>query len=191
MNPKTNTPTGSNHRGHVRPLYSAVGAVCGSSLMAGPAPQTPNTSLMYYLAQYLGPYSSPPVPLYSTPSTSSSQWYSSIFQCPSARTVILAQNGSTANPLAAAIYYLAPSYIPSPGLVAYPFGYPGSPSVQPMRLVNIMSPGNTVALEDVDQLIYGAGSIRVARNPVHGSCRNTLYFDGHVNPVSTNPVSAP
>jgi len=45
-----------------------------------------------------------------------------------------------------------------------------------------------VMLMDVDQKNpYGVGSQTVAAAPVHGSFRNALYFDGHVQPISIKP----
>jgi prepilin-type N-terminal cleavage/methylation domain-containing protein/prepilin-type processing-associated H-X9-DG protein len=156
------------------PLWSGQTATCTTSAASN--------LLMYFLAPYLGPYASPAAPYLASPG----QWYSSIFECPSARSVILVQNKS----LDGAIYFLAPGYLPStgPALVVRPFGYPPVPPAgltQPMRLVSLAGMQNVVALTDLDQKNYGVKPT-VAAEPVHGSYRNTLYFDGHVQPVANH-----
>ena len=167
---------GDNNGALPGPIWSAQMATC-------PNYATANYELMYFLAPYLGPYG-PPVPPYLP---ASSAWYSAIFECPSARKVILAQHRS----LTDGLHFFAPSY-PSPsGSALNPFGYPPVPPaglIQPMRLVTLVGVQNIVALEDLDQKTpYGVGSQTVAAAPVHGSYRNKLYFDGHVQPIPIKP----
>ena len=122
--------------------------------------------LMYFLAPYLGPYG-PPVPPYVV---IANEWYSPIFECPAARRVLLAQNNGSLN---LPYFYLASS----------PFT-----TIPPTRIVNLVAKQATVALMDLDQKTpYGVGSATVAAAPVHGFCRNTLYFDGHVQAVPVAP----
>lgn len=136
------------------------------------------SNLMDYLIPYLGPYIPSPA-IYAAPGT----WYAPMFECPSARQVILSQQKS----LSGALSYKAPWYL-SPDGTKYmiPFGYPTLSA--PMRLVSIERMQKNIALTDLDQKTpYSVGSTYVAAVPAHGSHRNTLYFDGHVEPVPVNP----
>jgi prepilin-type processing-associated H-X9-DG protein len=83
------------------------------------------------------------------------------------------------------------------GALTYPFGYPyagGLPggvgnvgtNEEPKRLREIISPAVSWAITDADQ----QNATNVARyypflplKPSHGSVRNTLYFDWHVDVV--------
>ena len=70
-----------------------------------------------------------------------------------------------------------------------PFGYPPDPSASaqqpPHKLSEIQgtaSPSDIWALADLDKVAVTAGGWRplVPDQPVHGTTRNYLYFDGHV-----------
>jgi prepilin-type processing-associated H-X9-DG protein len=140
---------------------------------SGQAAECPSTGspyqLIYILANYLGPYGPPVAPYTVRPNT----WYSPVFECPAARKIILAQNKT----LTGAIYYVTTYLL---------FGFP--PNIaQPMRLVNIPSLQTMVVMRDADQTFYGKGAPTVAAAPPHGSYRNTLYLDGHVEPVPVKP----
>ena len=69
-----------------------------------------------------------------------------------------------------------------------PFGYPAGNApndADPLRLTQIPAPANTWALIDTDQ--YGINnpantwSAQLPKMPVHGSVRNSCFFDGHVD----------
>ena len=69
-----------------------------------------------------------------------------------------------------------------------PFGYPAGNApndADPLRLTQIPDPANTWAMIDTDQ--YGINnpantwSAQLPKMPVHGSVRNSSYFDGHVD----------
>lgn len=64
-----------------------------------------------------------------------------------------------------------------------PFGYPRTS--EPIKIDHIPSPARTPALYDLDQAVAGGGTnLNIPPKPVHGSTRNTLFFDGHVKAVS-------
>jgi len=147
---------------------------------------TTTTQLMFSLVDYLGPYGHP-VPPYSVSfSVNPGIWYSPLFECPSARRIILTQTKT----LDSSTSYLLPTFL-IPGIATlFPYGYPtkpGDPPKPPMKLVNLPSLQKVAAMSDVDQLVYGKGSSTVAAAPAHGSYRNTLFFDGHVEAVPVKP----
>jgi prepilin-type N-terminal cleavage/methylation domain-containing protein/prepilin-type processing-associated H-X9-DG protein len=91
------------------------------------------------------------------------------------------------------IYLLNSDVDPSPNVVP-PFGYPvnsGSPAIQPIKYNAIDSYGpksQIYAITDVDQAFPGLDpSISwwtdLPNKPVHGSARNQLFFDWHVEAV--------
>jgi prepilin-type N-terminal cleavage/methylation domain-containing protein/prepilin-type processing-associated H-X9-DG protein len=65
------------------------------------------------------------------------------------------------------------------GTVINPWGYPGSKGADPANTLQI-DLANTVALRDLDLKAGDPGWPNVPPEPVHGSARNLLYFDGHV-----------
>lgn len=146
-----------------------------------------DAELMSYLSPYLGPYQSPPASYNAVSGT----LYSPTLECPSARKIIQAQHGS----LASAFYYIGPSVVLSTGVRVFPFGYPALPAndppkppQSPITFVTLDGSQNFVALLDVDQKRpYGVGNQNIAATPAHGKYRNTLYFDGHVNPEPVKP----
>lgn len=85
----------------------------------------------------------------------------------------------------AAIYVINPhNLIPGDGS-SRPFGNAnGSPRTPSLRLSAIPDPVRTYMLSDIDKESTGAGSWPVeAASPVHGSVRNQVFFDGHVEAV--------
>ena len=75
------------------------------------------------------------------------------------------------------------------GAVAWPFGYPGTSN--PIRLAEIKSPSHAVAMLDLDQQDASsyAGVSTVPLTGIHAGRRNCLFFDGHVEALTTIPTS--
>ncbi len=94
------------------------------------------------------------------------------FVCPAwAKTV---PNPKTNTALNSMVFQLANTVALPDGTTLYPFGRWYGPG---MRLGEIPRPSATWMVRDVDQLL---DSRSLVPTPVHGSSRNLLYFDGHV-----------
>jgi len=123
--------------------------------------------LVMSLAPYLGPY-----PRAARPYTvSPDNLCSPLFECPAAKSIVMTQCTNL------------------DGFISYQngsnndaFGYPATMGWEvklPKRLAAIPA-SSTVAVKDCDQLVAYSGNSHVAARMAHGSHRNTLYFDGHV-----------
>jgi len=77
-----------------------------------------------------------------------------------------------------------------PYQVNHHFGYPpsqngSSPGRDPLYISSIEDPAVTMALTETDrQYEFSVRSAGLANVPVHGTHRNQLFFDGHVEAVS-------
>ena len=89
-------------------------------------------------------------------------------------------------------YLLNPDADPKPGPLMPPFGYP-SPEQAPLKysqLAQYGSPAEIFAITDVDKINVKDPSVSwwtdLPYKPVHGSVRNQLFFDWHVQSLRAN-----
>jgi prepilin-type N-terminal cleavage/methylation domain-containing protein/prepilin-type processing-associated H-X9-DG protein len=88
------------------------------------------------------------------------------------------------------IFLLNDDLDPDPARWVPPFGYP-EPAAKPMRITSFtgeLSPANIFAVSDVDKAVPTLNPTvtwwdDLPDRPVHGSVRNKLFFDGHVEAV--------
>jgi prepilin-type N-terminal cleavage/methylation domain-containing protein/prepilin-type processing-associated H-X9-DG protein len=138
--------------------------------------ETSSQELIFYIATYLG-----------DPAPSKKTVISRVFRCPGyernapgltsliGRKVFLLNDDADANPL---------SQVP-------PFGYPLPPTATPLKITafdNNLPPASVFAVSDVDQSIPILNPTiswwsDLPNAPVHGSVRNQLFFDWHVEAV--------
>jgi prepilin-type processing-associated H-X9-DG protein len=135
--------------------------------------------LVWYLANLVGE----PVPSKQTV-------IAKTFVCPSYQ-----QQAPDANSLVGRkIYLLSDDVDSNPLNKVPPFGYPsvgGAPSIRPMKHTsfdNFLPPASLYAITDMDQAFPGLNpSISwwsdLPNKPLHGSVRNQLFFDWHVQSV--------
>lgn len=71
-----------------------------------------------------------------------------------------------------------------------PFGYPGTPPLEPAKIAMIDSPSKVPALYDLDRQNAPAyaSDTRVPPTAIHGGKRNILFFDGHQETRSDIPT---
>lgn len=102
-------------------------------------------------------------------------------------------NPNSINGFFSVCYLITSAVTNSAGVVWKPFGYPFSPNNQaPHKLSDMQSApsANDIwMLVDCDQISTpNQPSWYLPPKPVHGSVRNYLYFDGHVNTKKVGPV---
>jgi prepilin-type N-terminal cleavage/methylation domain-containing protein len=89
------------------------------------------------------------------------------------------------------VYLLSDDIDPNPVNRVAPFGYPGPPTLRPLKYSDMdrfLPPGQVYAITDVDQAIPSLNpSVSwwsdLPNRPVHGPVRNQLFFDWHVQAV--------
>ena len=133
--------------------------------------------LIFYLASYLG-----------DPRPSTKTVVSKVFRCPGYERYAPGLDGS--NPLfGRKIFLLNDDMDPDPGRRLPPFGYPDE--AKPLNittLANNAPPSSVFAVSDADRSIPILNPTiswytDLPTTPVHGSARNQLFFDGHVEAV--------
>ena len=151
--------------------------------------------LVYYIANYLS---------YPAASTTKTNFAKAMF-CPAYASIqkVSFDDGSAAEHHCYTLYMdtkLAttdPAYIPvaDPAYssrIQRPFGYPTSPALPPMKHTSIMSNSRgsfVYAMVDVDGAASDASwFIPPVAKPVHGTTRNALYFDWHVENRKVGPA---
>jgi len=137
--------------------------------------QTSSTELIWYIANNFG---SPPGPTTKV---------ADVFVCPGYRR----QAPALASMVGRKCYLLNDNVGTGPGKVP-PFGYPddGSvPAIKPLRLAEVNNygpPANIFTMTDVDKGNVPNPGVSwwsdLPYRPVHGSVRNALFFDWHVEP---------
>ena len=155
------------------------------------------TELVYFISSYLS---------YPSPSTTKSNFAKVMF-CPAYAQVqrVAIEDGSAAEHHCYLLYTdtkLAttdPAYtaVIDPGYstrVQRPYGYPSGPVLAPMKLAAVMkSPKASFIWSQVD--VDGTSSpeagwfIPPVTKPVHGTVRNALYFDWHVETRKVGPAN--
>ena len=135
-----------------------------------------NSYLGYYLATYLGAKSPASLP-------NGVANYLPVMFCPGygqfsplAPTVAMSQ----VNYMVTVWYSNSVVNVPPSKL---PFGYPGGPLLNPIKLssVGVFGPVSEVfAVSDVDAQLWPGNWANVAPTSTHGTIRNRLYFDWHV-----------
>jgi prepilin-type N-terminal cleavage/methylation domain-containing protein/prepilin-type processing-associated H-X9-DG protein len=150
-----------------------------------PGYSTANThkyELSYYIANYLG-YPSPAAAVNTA----------KVFFCPAFERY----TPPVAEPMSDRTCYgvYSPGYSTTTTINFKPFGYaPNQPTpVEPPHNLNeILQPSETWALVDLDWVGYGSARPgwyqETPPTPVHGSRRNALYFDSHVDARKVNPA---
>ncbi len=139
--------------------------------------------LPFYLNTYLA--EPPPSP---TPQTAI------LMRCPSAARHWTAASTDTAPmDLARPLSYIANNQVTniSGGILTWPFGYPytligGASDQAPLKMSQIASPANSWAMTDADQqnaASSGGYYDFLPANPTHGTVRNQLFFDWHVEAI--------
>jgi prepilin-type N-terminal cleavage/methylation domain-containing protein/prepilin-type processing-associated H-X9-DG protein len=93
-------------------------------------------------------------------------------------------------------YLLNDDIDPDPNNRVPPFGYPeigGAPAIAPLKTSDLDAYGSTsslFAITDVDKINVPSPTVSwwsdLPAKPVHGSVRNDLFFDGHVEAVPVN-----
>jgi prepilin-type N-terminal cleavage/methylation domain-containing protein len=137
--------------------------------------QTTTNGLIYYVAGHL-----------ARPAPSLQVAIAEVFACPAYKRFAPNQD-----PGVEKVSFIANTDAdPQPGTPHPPFGYPahnGAPEIAPLRLSNVESyapPSSIYALTDADKRNSpSAGNpwwSQLPGRPVHGSTRNELYFDWHV-----------
>lgn len=129
--------------------------------------QSYTTGLMYYLANYLG-YPAPDAQNRPAP----------VFQCP-AYTLVAKDGVGVTNGVC---YILTMS---NPNLYV-PFAWYHSPGYKVSQILSLTNSADVWVMGDCDEVNLGgpapAGwNTTIPAKPVHGSIRNFLYFDGHVD----------
>jgi prepilin-type N-terminal cleavage/methylation domain-containing protein len=89
------------------------------------------------------------------------------------------------------VYFLNPDIDPNPLNSVPPFGNPGPPMVQPLKITSFdsyKSPSTIFAISDVDQALPSLNPsvswwTDLPNAPVHGAVRNQVFFDWHVEAV--------
>jgi prepilin-type N-terminal cleavage/methylation domain-containing protein/prepilin-type processing-associated H-X9-DG protein len=151
-------------------------------LWAGARPNYDNSAddeLIYYIATYLGQ---------KVPTTQ--MRIAKVFVCPSYEQ----SAPNYTSPINRKMYLLNDDIDPSPVIRVPPFGYPATgttPAIKPLKYSsfdNYISKSQLHALTDVDQAFPGLDpSITwwndLPNKPVHGTVRNQLFFDWHVQAV--------
>lgn len=145
-----------------------------------------NDRLLYYIATLLG-----------SPAPSAAVQTNVIAQCPAAM-LLLHQNPSAApDSLVQPICYLLSAQVTNAitGVITRPFGYPYSspnyrlpkgPDEPPKKVGDILSPALCWAATDADQQNAFPGGLYyplLSSNMAHGTVRNALFFDWHVQSV--------
>jgi len=138
--------------------------------------------LIYYLASYLG-----------SPDPSAKTVISEVFVCPSYRRYAPEISGGL---IGRKIWFLNDDVDTNPVNRVRPFGYPdtGSGEIAPMKLTAFdqnAPPSSVFALCDLDQYVPGLSATAIGapwwdltpEKPVHGTIRNHLFFDWHVESV--------
>jgi prepilin-type N-terminal cleavage/methylation domain-containing protein/prepilin-type processing-associated H-X9-DG protein len=130
--------------------------------------------LIWFIAESLG-----------APSPGNSTVVADVFVCPG----YLRKAPEVTSMIGRKCYLLDDDVDPSPSNWVPPFGYPVSPTAQPLKLSsfdNNMPPSSIFAITDVDK-----GNINptvswwsdLPYEPVHDGVRNQLFFDWHVEAV--------
>lgn len=143
------------------PLYTAQGAYYG-------------TRDAYALPMKLAPYLGLP--------TNVVYQKASVFECPAWRKAVASDVGK--------VYAIQTAATMGDGTVKQPFGYPalGNYAEKPVyRVYSMESPSKTRAMWDYDAQNGGPSDRSVPLKPCHGSVRNALFFDWHVESVPLNP----
>jgi len=150
---------------------------------AGAVPNYDNSpgstwQLVPHIATYLG-----------LPAPSSKMQVANVFICPAYRKAV----GDSGLMIGTRVYLLNDNIDPDPAKRVLPFGYPPGPNAQdPIKITSFggRSPASgTFAITDLDQLIPSVASsqptyfLDLPTKPVHGSVRNQLFFDWHVEGV--------
>ena len=139
--------------------------------------QTSSQELIFHIATYIG-----------DPEPSSRTVISRIFRCPGYE-----RNAPDLTSLVGRkVFLLNDDLDPDPANRVPPFGYPFPPNeARPLNVTSFpsfASPSSTFAVSDVDQAIPILNPMiswwsDLPNAPVHGSVRNQLFFDSHVEAV--------
>ena len=138
--------------------------------------QTSSQELIWYIATYLG-----------LPPPSSRMVIADVFVCPGYRR----EAPDVGSLVGRKIYLLNDDIDPDPANKVPPFGYPLSPISNPLKITafdNNSPPSSVYAITDVDQSLPNLNPAiswwtDLPNKPVHGSVRNQLFFDWHVEGV--------
>jgi prepilin-type N-terminal cleavage/methylation domain-containing protein/prepilin-type processing-associated H-X9-DG protein len=138
--------------------------------------------LIWFLASYLG-----------QPAPSAQTRVARVFVCPAFWQKAPGLTSDLKSLVDRKVYFDNPNVEPNPvNPKARPFGDPGqSPPQEPMKLSAIRDhqpPSNVFAISDVDQAFPQLDPSvtwwgELPNKPVHGTVRNQVFFDGHVQAV--------
>lgn len=141
--------------------------------------------LVYFLASYL-----------SLPSPSSALQTNMVATCPASLAVMPGNPAAPPDSLAQPVCYILSAEITNlNGTVTRPFGYPYSspfyrlpngPDEPPKKIHDILNPATSWGATDADQQNAFPGGLYFQMLPqtmIHGTVRNALFFDWHVQAV--------
>jgi len=133
--------------------------------------------LVYHLCSYLG---------YPAPGPKPRE--ASVMLCPGFRRSVKGTNLSTT-----VTYYLDGSNTKHPTITSvgfFPFGHPsGYPNHKITDVFAVCPPTYVWYIADVDRVVTSTWEENeLPRKPVHGSVRNYLFFDGHIEARKVNPA---